>query len=346
MTFGLLQSLRERSAFDPTPKFDDVGVYHVPFESMGAGTPVESRLRDGTLRGERIALIADSGCGKTSVVSNVLGPTAESVAPILVPVHSLEMGATKAELIADAILSQLLRQARAVGHRTPDAKNSVGQQRKVINVNRRTKSLGLGVQVPGWWARTEIAEQIEQQISTTEMIALVDKLDVIRLCLQSVRRDSLMPVFVFDDTDRWTVTAEDTIVEGFFGSAIRWLAEIDASVVVATHTRYLAANVGGPELLTFLDTRVELPRVPSVGHLSSILERRIQVHLDEEHGGEHSARLNDVVESSAIDELFQHYERGLSLRRVMQLAHIALAETVDAGAGKITGREIEAAIQA
>lgn len=343
MTLALLQLLRERSAFDSTPKFDDVGAYHVPFESMRAGTPVESRLRDGAQRGERIALIADSGCGKTSVVSHVLGPTAESVAPILVPVHSLEMGATKAERIADAILSQLLRQARAVGHRAPDTKNSLGQQRKVTNVNRRTKSLGLGVQGPGWWVRTEIAEQIEQQISTTQMIALEDKLDVIRLCLDSIRADSLMPVFVFDDTDRWTVSAEDPIVDGFFGKAIRWLAEMDASVVVATHTRYLDAGRGGPELLTFLDTRVELPRVPSADHLATMLERRVQFHLDEEHG---DALLNDVVESSAIEELYCAYELGSSLRRVMQLAHIALVETVDAGAETITGREIQAAGQA
>ena len=144
MTFGLLESLRGWNAFDPTPKFGDVGVYHVPFESMVTGSPVERRLRDGALRGERIALIADSGCGKTSVVSHVFDPTAEFVSPILVPVHSLEMGATKAELVADAILSQLLRQARAIGHRAPDAKNSAGQQRKITNVNRRTKSLGLG----------------------------------------------------------------------------------------------------------------------------------------------------------------------------------------------------------
>ncbi|MDE0699785.1 MAG: hypothetical protein OXH61_03560 [Acidimicrobiaceae bacterium] len=346
MTFGLLELLRECNAFDATPKFNDVGVYHVPFDSMVASARVEGRLRDGVLRGERIALVADSGCGKTSVVSYVLGPTAESVAPILVPVHSLETDATKAELIADAILSQLLRQAGVAGHSAPDTKNSVGQQRKVTNVSRRATSLGFGVGGLGLSVGVDTARQIEQQISTTEMITLDDKLDVIRLCLDSIRADSLMPVFVFDDTDRWTAGTEKTIVKGFFGTAIRWLAEMDASVVVATHTRYLETNVGGPELLTFLDTRVELPRVPSVGHLGSILERRIQVHLDEENGGEHSAQLNDVVESSAIEELFQHYERGSSLRRVMQLAHIALAETVDAGAETITDREIHAAVQA
>ncbi len=83
MTLARLKLLRDNYAFDATPKFNDVGVYHVPFESMSAGTPVERRFRDGALRGERIALIGDSGCGKTSLVSYVLGPTAESVAPIL-----------------------------------------------------------------------------------------------------------------------------------------------------------------------------------------------------------------------------------------------------------------------
>ena len=344
MTLARLKLLRDNYAFDATPKFNDVGVYHVPFESMSAGTPVERRFRDGALRGERIALIGDSGCGKTSLVSYVLGPTAESVAPILVPVHSLEHDATKENLIADMIISQLTRLAREAGYPITDTNHTIGQRRQATRTNRRSR--GLSVQPPGWMAHAGIAEQIERQTTTTEPNTLADKIEVIHQCLQPIHGDELMPVFVFDDTDRWTAAAEETIVSGFFGNAIRRLADLQASVVVATHTRYLESTVENSNLLMFLDTKVELPRIPSVDQLARILHHRVQVHSDHSNGADPAWQLEDVVESSAIDELYKQYEQGSSLRTVIQLAHMALVETVDANKDTITGREIQAVVQA
>ncbi|MCY4458106.1 MAG: hypothetical protein OXB90_09215 [Acidimicrobiaceae bacterium] len=344
MTLAWLKLLSDHYAFDATPQFNDVGIYHVPFESMSTGTPVERRFRDGALRGERIALIGDSGCGKTSLVSYVLGPTAESVAPILVPVHSLEHDATKENLIADMIISQLTRLAREIGYPTTDTNDTIGQRRHVTRVNRRSR--GLSVQPPGWMASAGVAEQIEKQTTTTEPNTLADKIEVIHQCLQPIHRDGLMPVFVFDDTDRWTAAAEETIVSGFFGNAIRWLADLQASVVVATHTRYLESTTQNSNLLMFLDTKVELPRIPSVDQLARILHQRVQIHLGPTNGDDSTWRLEDVVESSAIEELYRQYERGSSLRKVIQFAHMALVETVDANKDTITGREIQAVVQA
>ena len=344
MTLARLKLLSDQYAFDATPRFDDAGVYHVPFESMSAGTPVERRFRDGALRGERIALIGDSGCGKTSLVSHILGPTAESVAPILVPVHSLEQDATKENLIADMIISQLIRLAQEIGYRTTDTNDTIGQRRQATRVNRSSR--GLSVHPPGWIARAGIAKQIERQITTTEPNTLVDKIEVIHQCLQPIHGDELMPVFVFDDTDRWTAAAEETIVSGFFGNAIRWLADLQASVVVATHARYLESTIENFNLLMFLDTKVELPRIPSVDQLARILHHRVQIHLGHTNGDDPTWRLEDVVDSSAIEELYGQYEDGSSLRRVIQLAHMALVETVDANKDTITGREIRAVIRA
>ena len=133
------------------------------------------------------------------------------------------------------------------------------------------------MQPPGWMVRAGIAEQIEKQTTTTEPNTLADKIEVIHQCLQPIHGDELMPVFVFDDTDRWTAAADETIVSGFFGNAIRWLADLQASVVVATHTRYLESTVENSNLLMFLDTKVELPRIPSVDQLARILHQRVQI---------------------------------------------------------------------
>lgn len=65
---------------------DDLGVYHVPFTELAGDGHVEQTLGDGCRRYERIAIVGDSGTGKSSLTASVLGPLAEGVAPVVVPV--------------------------------------------------------------------------------------------------------------------------------------------------------------------------------------------------------------------------------------------------------------------
>ena len=139
MTLSLLRSLRELYAFDSTPKFDDLGAFHIPFESMGTGPPVETRMHEGVLRGERIALIAESGCGKSSVISYLLGPAADAVLPVLMPVHALGQEAASADRVADMALAQLARQRVA---KLRDARvRAVGVESRAESVQRVSHSV-------------------------------------------------------------------------------------------------------------------------------------------------------------------------------------------------------------
>ena len=344
MTLSLLRSLRERYAFDGTPKFDDLGAFHIPFESMGTGPPVETRMHEGVLRGERIALIAESGCGKSSVISYLLGPAADAVLPVLMPVHALGQEAANADRVADMALAQLARDAATAMAADGIVGNASGSRREVTQSTAHTRRLG--ARAPAGLLAGEIAQEIHRQVSTSQPIELPEKIEVIYQCLQPLHLDALMPVFVFDDTDRWSASSEEETVEGFFGRAIRWLTDLPAAVVVATHSHYLGSGRGGESLLQFLDTRVELPRLPSADQLGRILMARVSVHL--EGGGPHAvpAELGDVVAESAVNALFDQYEAGASLRRVLQLAHIALAEATDASAEVILGHHIAAATRA
>lgn len=344
MTQALLRLLRERYAFDATPMFDDLGVYHVPFETMCEGARVETRLEEGALGSERIALIADSGCGKSSLISFVFGPTAEGVYPVRVPVHSLMQEAANPGRVADAVVSQLASDVELVLGRTSDARHVGGSHREVTRSRGRTRKLGVGV--PANPLRAEVAEEIGRQITTTHEIELPEKIEVIFQCLKPLHEDSLMPVFIFDDSDRWSAPEEEGIVEGFFTEAIRWMTDLPAAVVVAMHLHYLGSGRGGKSLLQFLDTRVKLPRLPSAEQLGRILMERICVHLGSAGTPEVPVSLSEVVTNSAVDALFEQYADGASLRRVLQVAHIALAEATDTSAEVISGHHITAAIQA
>ncbi len=130
---------------------------------------------------------------------------------------------------------------------------------------------------------------------------------------------------------------------------MRWLTDLPASVVVATHTRYLEPGLArtdppGADLLEFLDTRIEIPRVASAEMLALILARRVDRNVE---GTAHAAAtLPDVVSEQAIDALFDSYGQGASLRKTLQTVHIALAEAVSAGGAIIQASHIIAAQQA
>lgn len=339
MSLTVLQILRARHAFDPTPRFEDLGVYHVPFDSMLGGGRVEGRLRDGTRSGERIALIGDSGCGKSSVISHVLGPIGEGVAPVLVPVHGLERDGMRAERIADAVLSELARQAEWVGRLPASTATVMGDRRSVTRQDSHER--GAGVRLLGW-LNAKIARQLVEQTTTSEANSLADKVEVIHQCLRPIHVDGLMPVFVFDDTDRWIGVADEDIVTGFFSNAIRWLTDLPVSVVVATHRHYLGPRGDDEGRLRFLDMRVDLPRVPSITELTRMLGKRVEANATDP-APETCPQLSDAMEPSAVEKLFELYEAGADLRRVMQVAHIAVVDAVDNGSSTVTGHHIRAA---
>ena len=343
MSRDALRALVQARAFNPTPPRDDLGAFHVPFESMVVGCHAEGRLDDSARRGDRVALIGGSGCGKSSLVSYVLGPTATGVAPILVPVHALEGGAGRARSVADAVIAQLRLEAAAATSAAEGLDAVIGEQREVTQADSRRRGITGGLMN---WVSGDLSQEISRQTANQEPILLAEKVEVIEQCLRTIRSDALQPVFVFDDTDRWVGSDHEEVVRGFFGEGIRWLAELDASVVVATHSGYLDTRDDAAEILAFLDTRVETPQVPSAQQLARVLERRAQGHAENLAGGENSPPLADVVTESAVEELFSQYTGRGSLRATLQIAHVALVEAADAGADTITRHHIEAATQA
>ena len=340
MSHDLLVYLAERYAFDATPAFADLGVYHVPFDSMTGGDSVEARLRASTARGERIALIAKSGDGKSGAMSHVLGPTAPGVAPILVPVRPLDEGAATPARVADEILHLIRRYARHAS-----VESVTGTARRISERHRRSSGLVLA----GPWLKGELAKQIQRQTEIEVPIPLREKTELIDQILRMIHRDDLQPVVVFDDTDRWLFATDAGTIHRFFHEVVRWLTELPVSVVVATHDQYLTGDARrvGPnaaDLLEFLDTRIDIPRVPSVSAFALVLAQRITCNTQE--SGYADAALDAVIEELAVEVLFESYAQGASLRRTLQTAHIALSEAVGAGADTIGADHVIAAQRA
>lgn len=84
MSGELLAALQEAHAFDPFPVREDLELYHVPFSRLVGTNHPEENLIDACRRFERVAVVGESGTGKSSLTASVLGPLAEGVAPVSV----------------------------------------------------------------------------------------------------------------------------------------------------------------------------------------------------------------------------------------------------------------------
>jgi ABC-type phosphonate transport system ATPase subunit len=326
----LLADLAESYPFESTPSFLDLADYHLPFDTLVSGAAVEAPLLAAAKRRERIALIASSGSGKSSVVAHTFGPTVDGVAPIVIQVKPLPVDAVcRPEAVAGEILRSAHRYSEQLGALAPGERDRIiaatAGERRLSHGSTTSAGFGLGL---GWLTGQRTTE-VMRQSEFTETVGLAEKTATIAAVLEIARRDGLHPVLIFDDTDRWLGGEDAVIVDRFFDEVLRWLAsDVDASVVVAVHDRYVEDR---PDRLAFLDTRIRVPALTDQSQLAAMLTRRAALNLGRQLPiGEFAAR-------EAIDALWAAYLNGSSVRRVVQLTHIALQEAIRDGASQVIG---------
>lgn len=347
MSADLLVALQDAHAFDPFPVRHDLGVYHVPFRELTGDDHIERTVLDGCRRFERIAVVGESGTGKSSLTASVLGPLAEGVAPVVVPV-AIEPNETVTEprgMFAHiaAVIARAASDATELSAADrEEALTRLTSQRPVGRIGGRSLRLGAG-----WMGATVSADLAKQQGPPQSIDrSATDTLEVVKQMLATIQSEDLVPVLVFDDTDRWlsgSFRDHEELARTFFGRVVPALAELRCSVVVAVHRRYLSDSAMRADIDRILETRVELPQLPNAEAVAAILQSRVHAH----RAGE-DARLTDVMTPEAVERLFDLYRQELrgELRGVLRTSHVALADACDSGADRITGPHVDAAYAA
>ena len=328
-----LRLLADRYAFESSPTRRDLGALHVPFDELARPGQTEARLDDAVHRREPVALIGASGSGKSSVVAHVLGPLAEGVAPLFVPLAAMpsETIDTPSHL-ADHLLATITRLAGSAAARIDE---DLAPETTTI-----TKTSGGSVGL-GWsWLRGEMARQVTRQTKLESRAGFIDKTDALAQVLEIISDEHLQPALVFDDTDRWLSDQTAQLVERFFGEGVRWLLELPAALIVAVHPHYFRP-VPQEELLQYLDTRITIPRLDSAGAIDAILRRRIEQYADIVEPD--LAHVLDPDTSAAVLDVY--LEAG-SLRRALQVCHTALHDALSDSVPRITAHHIRAASNA
>ncbi len=74
MTREALRAVDATRAFEATRRFDELSLYHVPFDELNGDYHTEAALTQMVASQGRIAIIGPSGSGKSSLISAVPFP--------------------------------------------------------------------------------------------------------------------------------------------------------------------------------------------------------------------------------------------------------------------------------
>lgn len=338
----LLVRLQDAHAFDPAPRHGELWRHHVPFDAMTGTRRCEHALEQALRRGERVALVGQSGAGKSSVAAYVLGPLVEGLAPLRIPV-SVEDPAVATDPVAFA--GHLVRTvARYVEQAHPGDR---GRLEALVEPKRPRRLTKVSV-TPHWLgASVELAAELASVTSQPAPARhpAQEVIETARAVLDLIAHHGLRPVLVLDDTDTWLSgmvgARASELRAGFFGRITRLLAEeLAHAAVLAVHHNYLRTPEY-PRASGFLDTTIRLPAVPDVEGLARILGHRIEQSAP-------GVAATDVVSAEALERLMAHYTkrgRGRDIRRrILYVAHTALARACDDEADAVGARHVELAI--
>lgn len=160
MSIELLLKLQEAHAFDHAPLRRDLGVYHVPFNKLVPEENPEAILAGVARRGERAAVVGQSGSGKSSLIEHVLGPLTPGIAPIAVPIFAEPDDiVTKVQSVAGLIIQTLTDRADLGDEERADVLEGASAKRTVTR-RRRITGLSLG----GTWMGVGLQIEIKRQV--------------------------------------------------------------------------------------------------------------------------------------------------------------------------------------
>jgi hypothetical protein len=347
MTHDALRQLDASRTFEATRRFDELSLYHVPFDELNGDDQTESSLTRMVEHSGRVAIIGPNGSGKSSVISAVLGPLAielaEHVVPLRVPVATehddtvTEPGAMARHLIR-YVTRWASRERFSLAEQEEFERGAADVSRRAGTGRTREYHVGL----PLWLANVEFAYQVQTTGEEYErQTSGADAVEYLKRMLALFASHELFAVFVFDDSDTWLRIAgldRGDVANAFFMRTIRMMTkELEAGLVLAVHDDYLDLP-GYNHAREWLSGEIRIPRLidPHLG-IDSILRDRLAI-------ADVPFSIEEVIKSDVVGHLAKYYEGGQSIRGILRVAQRSLQHALSDGSDLITVQLVEQAI--
>lgn len=335
MSLAALEVLRAQRAFQPLRTFDELPLYHVPFDDICGGTRHESALLRAVTERRRTTVIGRRGSGKSSLIATVLdpfGPLPDQFIPIRVPVATAaenvitdpgELARLVTRIVADSI-GQLDDQTRET------TRNRAAES---VKTTLRPRRISGGLAIPGSVAKLqvdvrEVVTEYTLTASAPELIAAA--VDLFR----TIRAHGVDPILILDDTDSWFADRAHLAVP-FFDRTLRGVvAELDCPVVAAIHNSYLEIDGFDEARRAMFTATIEIPRLSlhqAGTAVGLIVSKALAVHEILEDP-------SAIFENGSLDVLAASYVDGLEMRDVERVLDHAVGVACDLGVESIDRR--------
>lgn len=346
MTREALRAVDGSRAFEATRRFEELSLYHVPFDELNGDKQTEDAVTRMVANQGRVAIIGPSGSGKSSLIAAVLGPLALDLpghfVPLRVPVATeSDETVTQAGPMARHLVRYITRWASS--ERFTQAEKDEFHK-GVAEVSRRSgggRSREYHVGLPLWLANAEFARQVQSTGDEYETQASgADAVEYLKRMLALFASHGLLAVLVFDDSDIWLRIPDldrTPVANAFFMQTVRMITkELDAGLVLAVHDDYMEL-AGYAEARQWLSGETRVPRlVDARAGIDSLLRYRLAV-------ADINLGIEDVIEEEAMGSLAKHYESGKPIRDVLRVTQRSLQHALSDGTDLITPQLVEQA---
>lgn len=336
----VLDALYAASAFKPQPGRAQLGLMHVPFDTLTGSGACEARTVAALAGHRRVVVAGGMGAGKSSLIEwlvdlaggGTLRPGAEAYFPVRVPlrVDAPEVATTRGAFLAH--LAATVRRAAALQLGGPPAAPGPFSW-----------SFTPKVQLPIGEVALELAREVEQVVPAGPAPE-AEHLDALRTVFAGLEAAGLLPVVVFDDADAWLDTAWQPDAAAaraqFFGTVPRLLAEeLDVATILAVLPRYLD-EPGFRAARDFLGPVVDIPPLPHPADLGAIAAGHARAALDRP-----DLAVAAFVEPAALALLHTRYlQRHRDLRHTLAVLDTALTRARDLEGTRIEERDVAHAL--
>lgn len=311
-----IADIATQEIFRPRSRPWELHELHVPFDALSHSSDYEDRAVNRLTRGTCVAVLGQSGTGKSSVIAWLCDQLPDTHVALRIPITGVEdpgslgevarlaLSITLDEIVLDSKAQQELDAARA---------DSETQSRTPVAVSAK---LGGGT-IPAEVGINSASLQDEftrDRLDGDHFIALNGRLVPI------LAESGITPVFVFEDTEATVGASDDRHgAEAFFaGPLSAFVNQVGAPVLVAIQTHLIDDSRAFDRLGPVME-RLEIPLLDEHARhvVDSILERRLAL-------GDFELELTAVFDVAALDELARFYAQSSGdLRRVLAAAHEA-----------------------